>query len=73
MKITESQLRKIVREEIMSQMNTYVVYSPLGQTYRHVWKGQARNAHHAQAQAEEATGKNVGEAIMVLPHELSSV
>lgn len=43
----------------------FVVYTPRGKCERHMWKGKARNAHHACALAEERTGRMSGFAVMV--------
>lgn len=49
---------------MMLPMGFWVVYHPtLGRSAQPVWRGRARNAHHAQVLAERATGKDVGEAV----------
>lgn len=51
--------------------HTYVVYSPLGRPAGRVWKGQATSARQAKVKAEVRTGKDVGEAVMVLDDNCS--
>lgn len=46
-------------------MSWFVVYTPRGKCERHMWKGKARNAHHACALAEERTGRMSGFAVPV--------
>lgn len=47
-------------------MGHFVVYHHAhGRRCQPIWRGEARNAHHAQVLAEEATGQVAGDAVKV--------
>lgn len=49
-------------------MKYFVVYHHIfGSRCQPIWRGKARNAHHAQVLAEEATGQVAGDAHECMP------